>query len=93
LGINQRLNGNKVPADWESEAGYLGKWWPAHHRIKAENPYVYGINVNSRIAVTPAVAATEWPSRGVQLAHCRNVFFGQTDRTRFIGSKFWSPCN
>ena len=46
---------------------------PAHHRIKAENPYIYGINVNSRIAVTlkvtPAVAATEWPSRGVQLAH------------------------
>jgi len=23
----QRLIGNRLPADWESEAGYLGKWW------------------------------------------------------------------
>jgi hypothetical protein len=25
--IKQRLTGNQAPADWEREAGYLGKWW------------------------------------------------------------------
>jgi hypothetical protein len=44
LGIQRRLIGN--------QAGYLGKWWPAHDRIGAENAYLYGKNGNSIVAVT-----------------------------------------
>jgi hypothetical protein len=27
LEIKQRLAGDRAPADWEWEAGYLRKWW------------------------------------------------------------------
>jgi hypothetical protein len=56
-------------ANWESSAGYLAKWWDAHHRINPENAYFYRANANSKIAVTlkvtPVVAAEERASRGV----------------------------
>jgi NAD(P)-dependent dehydrogenase (short-subunit alcohol dehydrogenase family) len=35
--VRSKARGNPTPADWESEAGYLGKWWarsPSNYRRK-----------------------------------------------------------
>jgi hypothetical protein len=52
--------------DWPVASG---KWWPAHHRISAENADFYWVNADSKITVTPkvtpALAAGERASRGV----------------------------